>query len=211
MIIQISIRKSSGGDLSCIISSSFRKPGSATSAEASKLSHFGVLMNNLSMLEKTFADSDVLRLENDILSQLDRLGALKLFHTCLSRTRSRPGNSSVSEDIEEHQMESHVNADQMAKIVVSSGKKEKRKAKRVKSSWNEKDFYLLPSNSKPKHQHQNLSSPGKSSKYSGSRPKVARNEAELTVGVKVCSPLLQFYVLHDYFLGSYFLLVYINS
>lgn len=189
LIIQINIRKSSCADISCIINSNFRKP-----AEADQFSHFGVLMNNLNMLEKTFADSDVLRLESDILSQLDRLGALKLFHTCLSRTRSPPVNSLVTEYIQEHQMKSHVN-DHMAKIVVCSGKKEKRKAKRVKASEKEEDVYLLSSPSRTKHVHhqnQNLSSPGKSSKYNGTRPKITRNEAELTAGVKVCSHLLLF-------------------
>lgn len=140
LIIQINIRKSSWGDI--IINSNFCEPAeadqftSATGVQASKVSHFGVLMNTLNMLEKTFADSDVLRLENDILSQLDRLGALKLFHTCLTRTRSPPINTSVTEYIQEHQMNSQEN-DHMAKIVVRSGKKEKRKAKRVKAS--EKD------------------------------------------------------------------------
>ncbi|KAK1367827.1 RNA polymerase sigma factor sigC [Heracleum sosnowskyi] len=193
----INMRKSSCADISCIINSNFHKPAEAdqftstTSVQASKVSHFGVLMNNLNMLEKTFADSDVLRLENDILSQLDRLGALKLFHTCLSRTRSPPVNSLVTEYIQEHQMKSHVN-DHMAKIVVCSGKKEKRKAKRAKASEKEKDVYLLSSPSRTKHvyhQNQNLSSSGKSSKYNGSRPKITRNEAELTAGVKLVADL----------------------
>lgn len=214
LLIQINIRRSSCGDISCIINSNFRKPAevdqftSATSVQASKVSHFGVLMNNLNMLEKTFADSDVLRLENDILSQLDRLGALKLFHTCLSRTRSPPVNSLVTEYIEEHQMRNHVN-DYMAKIVVRSGKKEKRKAKRVKALQKEKDDNLLPSPSKTKHVHHqdhNLSSPRKSTKYSGPSTKIIRNEAELTVGVKVCLHLLLFCVFHDYILDSYFYL-----
>lgn len=193
----IIIRKSTCADISCIINCNFRKPDeanqytSATSVQASKVSHFGVLMNNLNMLEKTFADSDALRLENNILSQLDRLGALKLFYSCLSRTRSPPVNSLVTEYIQEHQMKSNVN-DQMAKIVVSSGKKEERKAKRVKVSEKEKDVYLLPSPSRTKHVHhqnQNLSSRRKSSKYRGSRPKLTRNEAELTAGVKLLADL----------------------
>ncbi|KAL8107220.1 hypothetical protein AgCh_023872 [Apium graveolens] len=193
----INIRKSSCSDISCIINSSFHRPAEAgeftstTSVQSSKVSHFGVLMNTLNMLEKTFADSDMLRLENDILSQLDRLGALKLFHTCLSRTGSPPINSSMTEYIQEHQTESLVN-DKLAKIVVRSGKKEKRKAKRVKASEKEHDVHLLPSPSRTKHVHrqnQNVSFTRKSSKYSGSRPKITRSEAELTAGVKLLADL----------------------
>ncbi|KAG5540532.1 hypothetical protein RHGRI_020672 [Rhododendron griersonianum] len=55
-----------------------------------KASHFGLLMENLDMLEATFADSYVGRLERDILGQLERVGALKLFHTCLLKTLKSP-------------------------------------------------------------------------------------------------------------------------
>lgn len=55
-----------------------------------KASDFSILMENLDMLEATFSDSYVGRLEREILGQLERLGALKLFHACLSKTLKSP-------------------------------------------------------------------------------------------------------------------------
>lgn len=163
-----------------------------TSLQASKTSHFRVLMNNLNMLEKTFADSDMVRLERDILVQLERLGALNLFHAFLSRSRSPTLvdlSDTSTESIEELHMNKHVD-ESMAEIVVHSRKKEKRKAKRVRAS----EKLSKANNEDPQQQK---SSSRRSVKYSGRKPKITRNEAEMSRGVQVHSYLLLFAMLHE--------------
>ncbi|KAK4742822.1 hypothetical protein SAY87_000823 [Trapa incisa] len=49
-------------------------------------SHFSLLMENVDALEATISSMDLLKLEKDILQHLGRLGALKLFQTCMSKT-----------------------------------------------------------------------------------------------------------------------------
>lgn len=157
-----------------------------TSLQASKTSHFRVLMNNLDMLERTFADSDTVRLERDILVQLERLGALNLFHAFLSRSVSPSlvdlSDASSTESIDKLQVQKHVD-ESTDDILVHSGKKEKRKAKRVRA-WDKL--------SKTNHVDPQLKkSPSKRYlKDSGRKPRISRNEAEMAGGVKVCSSLL---------------------
>lgn len=59
-----------------------------TSLEMRNASQFSSLLDNLDMLEDTVSGSDVIKSERDILLQLERLGAIKLFHTFLSRNLS---------------------------------------------------------------------------------------------------------------------------
>lgn len=147
-------------------------------------------MENLHILEETFVDSDVIRLENDILLQLGRLGAINLFYTCLSRPFE---NSNVldlvdipSEYIGEHKMKS-VKDDFVGKKFVRSGKmKERKSRKRTLKNTSEISPLSLPSTVDQKRF-------GKSSVLSvkrGSRSrirrlKIARNEAEMSKGIKV--------------------------
>ncbi|KAL2974937.1 hypothetical protein AAZX31_14G130200 [Glycine max] len=62
--------------------------------ESFRAQHFCLLMDNLFVLEETFADYEALRLEKAIILQLEKLGALKLFNVCLSRSL---GTSPVSD------------------------------------------------------------------------------------------------------------------
>ncbi|KAF2304409.1 hypothetical protein GH714_030813 [Hevea brasiliensis] len=56
------------------------------SSSKERTSRFGLLLENLIVMEESFADSDALKLERDILLQLGRIGAVKLFNKCLTST-----------------------------------------------------------------------------------------------------------------------------
>ncbi|RXH72714.1 hypothetical protein DVH24_012398 [Malus domestica] len=120
---------------------------SVNTLESCSAAHFSLLLKNLDALEETFANSDVLKLEKEILLQLGRLGALQLFDACLSRTLTSSSFFYLSDiptvPIEEHKMDKKVDND---------------RAKRA-------------------------------SKYRKSRLKIAKNEAEMSTGVKVIANL----------------------
>lgn len=149
-----------------------------------------MLMKNLDMLEYMFSDSHTVRLERDILEQLERLGALRLFHSCLSRTL----NSSSSFDLsnapaviveENNSVDSHVD-----NVVVRSGKKELRKSrrKRILEKENDTSVQKLPSKTISKNPHQPIfASVKRTSRSRNKRRKIARTEAEMSTGVKVVS------------------------
>lgn len=158
------------------------KEHSFMSSAGLRTSHYTLLLQNLNVLEETFADSGVSKLEKEILLQLGRLGALKLFEICLSRTLKTSSFLDLSdlptEPIEEHKME--------RKNIVRSGKKEERKS-RKRTSYDSKKFSgTLP----VKQMREGFKKPNPSSvrRASNSRSRrlmMAKNEAELSVGVKV--------------------------
>lgn len=86
-----------------------------------------------------------------------------------------------TESIEELHMNKHVD-ESMAEIVVHSGKKEKRKAKRVRAS----EKLSITNHEDPQQQ---LSSSRRSLKYSGRKPKITRNEAEMSRGIQLLAKL----------------------
>ncbi|KAM0968496.1 hypothetical protein ACFX2A_017142 [Malus domestica] len=129
---------------------------SVNTLESCSAAHFSLLLKNLDALEETFANSDVLKLEKEILLQLGRLGALQLFDACLSRTLTSSSFFYLSDiptvPIEEHKMDKKVD--------------------------NDRGF-----------DHPIVSSAKRASKYRKSRLKIAKNEAEMSTGVKVIANL----------------------
>lgn len=165
------------------------KLSSLTNLQAGKASHFGLLMENLDMLEATFNDSDLGRLERDILVQLERLGALRLFHIYLSRTLKSSTIFDLFDTPTELIKESRVNGIvdvHTGKVIVRSGKKEERKSRRERAS--EKAYLSSPSKSSQQgFQRSNFSSIKRSSNSRSRRIIIAKNEAEMSRGVKVMS------------------------
>ncbi|KAM7513116.1 hypothetical protein LguiB_011991 [Lonicera macranthoides] len=166
-----------------------------TSLQARKASQFNLLMKNLDRLEEIFVDSDVITLENNILMQLERLGALQLFQTFLSRSLELPTSVDASDlatgVIEEPRMNDRVD-DRMAKIVVRSGKKEERKTRRERrlekaKNVSEVALPLRTNHKRPKQHHFSLAR--RSSKSRGGRLKLIMNETEMSKGVKLVSDL----------------------
>ncbi|KAA8525195.1 hypothetical protein F0562_006941 [Nyssa sinensis] len=158
------------------------------SLQANKTSYFSLLMENLDILEETFADSDVVRLERDILVQLERLGALKLFYTCLSRTIKAPPSSELSDVSIELMEEGQTNGtvdDLVGKIVVCSGKKEVRKSRRERASEKADNIYTIHKDS----HRPSFSSARRPTNARSRKVKIARNEAEMSRGVKLVASL----------------------
>ncbi|KAG7965999.1 hypothetical protein I3843_08G027800 [Carya illinoinensis] len=162
---------------------------SSTSLQACKATHFNSLMENLHILEETFVDSDVIRLEKDILLQLGRLGAINLFYTCLSRSLEISNFLDlvdIPSQHREHKMRS-VKDDHIGKKVVRSGKlKERKSRKRTLVNASEISPLSLPSKVSQKYFGKpTVSSVKKGSRSRIRRLKIARNEAEMSRGVKV--------------------------
>ncbi|XP_031117976.1 RNA polymerase sigma factor sigC-like isoform X2 [Ipomoea triloba] len=161
--------------------------------ESSKAKHFGFLMQNLEMLEHIFADSDGVRLERDILVQLERIGALELFHTCLERTLKSSTSSNLTdvpiELIEEIQEDGLVNVN-VDKSVVSSGKRQERESRRKRQPKNTRGIKveLLPKRFGDPRQPK-LSSGKKLGNSRNTRQNIAKNEIEMSIGIKVVAEL----------------------
>lgn len=139
-------------------------------------------MENLVVLEDTFADSDVVSLERNILVQLEKIGALKFLRTSFSEISKYP--LSVSP----------INEETVKKPIVHSTRKVERKSQRERMSKKLNgvctvEFQSQATNHK-NSRRVNLSS-RRSSNTKRGRAKITRNEAELSRGVKVLfSPLL---------------------
>lgn len=149
-----------------------------------KASHFGLLMENLDMLEATFADSYVGRLERDILGLLERVGVLKLFHTCLSKTLESPSIFYLSDTSTQLIKQPSINEAvdvHIGDIVVRSRKKEERKSRRGRASP-KASMLALPSKLIQKD-----SQPKGLSNSRSRRLSIARNEAEMSRQFKVIS------------------------
>lgn len=156
-------------------------------------SDYSLLIENLYVLESTFADSDVLRLEREILQQLGRLGALKLFNACLSRTPKTSSIFNLSDvpvvHVEEHTMKGTVETHK-GKIIIHSKRKEKRKSRteRVSGKSSKTSLLSLPSEAVcGKFQRHTVSLMSRELNSRSRRSMIARNEAEMSKGVKVVS------------------------
>lgn len=151
-----------------------------------KASDFSILMENLDMLEATFSDSYVGRLEREILGQLERLGALKLFHACLSKTLKSPTffdfsdmpTQLIKQPLINETVDVHV-----AEIVVRSRKKEERKSRRGRASQ-KASLLALPSKIIQKGSLQKRPSNSRSRRLT-----IAKNEAEMSRQLKLVDDL----------------------
>lgn len=160
--------------------------------KSSKAKHFGFLMLNLEMLEHIFADSYVVRLERDILVQLERIGALELFHTCLERTLKSSSFSNLTdvpnELIEEIQEDGLLNVN-VDKSVVSSGKRQERESRKKRQPKNTSGIKveLLPTGFEQYPRQPKLSSRKKLGNSRNTQQNIAKNEIEMSIGIKVVS------------------------
>lgn len=149
---------------------------------SSKL-QFSYLLENLDRVEDILADTDLVRLERDILVQIGRLGAFKLFHACLIRTLAASSpvdpNILLSENFRGY-LTYFPLGKQDVTTIVRSGKAEERKLRRTKafSSRSEKV-------QDSKVSCFTRSAWPKSFPKSRSRSLIARNESEMSKGVKV--------------------------
>ncbi|KAK6140892.1 hypothetical protein DH2020_025354 [Rehmannia glutinosa] len=166
-----------------------------TSLQATQASQFKLLMKNLDILEDMFSDSNAVRLERDILEQLERLGALRLFHSCLSRTLKSSDSIDLSnapvEIVEERRVNDSVD-NHVSKVFIQSGKKELRKLRRTRKSEKESAIYLQELSSDTisrDFQQPKFVSPIRTSRSRNKRQKIARNEAEMSTGVKMVAEL----------------------
>lgn len=170
MMFQMNVNKISHGGLHAQMHIDEDKTKSPSSVQVRKTTKYSLLMENLDILEQIFADSNVVRLESHILEQLGRLGALNLFHACLSRTLRTPSEFEISQ------------------VVVRSGKKEERRSRRERAlrKADKISTLSLPSKVTRRKPKQNTFSSAKRPRNTRSRRlAIARNEEELSRGVKV--------------------------
>ncbi|XP_011081724.1 RNA polymerase sigma factor sigC isoform X2 [Sesamum indicum] len=194
---KVAVGKGSSDGLSSLLekhietSNSEDKLAYLTSLQATQLSQFRLLMKNLDMLEDMFSDSNVVRLERDILEQLERLGALRLFYSCLSRTLKSSTSFDLSNATTELVEEPKVNdsVDNHVGEVVRSGRKELRKLRRKRMLDKESGITTqeLPTVTISK-QHK-YASARRASRSRNKRQRIARNEAEMSSGVKLVAEL----------------------
>ncbi|KVH89925.1 RNA polymerase sigma-70 [Cynara cardunculus var. scolymus] len=149
-----------------------------TSLQANNISQYRLLLENLVVLEDTFADSDVVTLERDILVQLEKLGALRLLRTSFSEIQKHPfSTNSINEGI--------------VKPIVPSTRKIQRKSQRERTSKKGNGVPMGFRSEAIKHKNSrrvNFSSRRSSNSKAG-RLKITRNEAELSQGVKMVANL----------------------
>ncbi|MCL7025672.1 hypothetical protein MKW94_025100 [Papaver nudicaule] len=158
-----------------------------SSFHTNKTSYFGLLVDSLEKVEEIFVDEEVIRLEKDIMMQLGKLGALKLFHAYLSRnlkatttTAAAPLSFSIPLPVipEDSPVNGAVNDEVDNVITVRSGRKEERISKRKRALENAaKLSYLSPTMKK-------ISRANFSSNKRSKRVIVAKNESEMSRGVK---------------------------
>ncbi|KAK9072066.1 hypothetical protein SSX86_008498 [Deinandra increscens subsp. villosa] len=150
-----------------------------TSLQAKKISQYRLLLENLLVLEDTFADSDVVTLEQDILVQLGKIGALKFLRTSFSEVPKCPFSKiPITEET--------------VKPIVPSTRKFERKSKRERTSKKVNEVCTVEFRSQATHHKNsrqvNFSSRRVSRSKSG-KLKITRNEAELSRGVKMVANL----------------------
>ncbi|KAK4274231.1 hypothetical protein QN277_017488 [Acacia crassicarpa] len=164
-----------------------------TNFQSFKASHFRLLMENLDILEETFSDSEVLKLEKDIKLQLGKLGALEFLNSRLSGSLETSCSLDFSNKHPEQVGEHNTNgkADyHLDKVVVRSKRKEnKPRRKRALTSTK------VLSQSLPSETFQDgllrlpASSVKRASTYKNRRATVAKKEAEMSTAVKVLTGL----------------------
>lgn len=193
LFVQAALGKGSGDGLYSLLDNEIQRSnnedkwGYLTSLQATQGSRYRLLMKNLDMLEYMFSDSDAVRLERDILEQLERLGALRLFHSCLSRTLNSSSSFDLSnapaEIVEEPRVNDSVD-NHMNKVIVRSGKKELRKSRRKRTLEKETDISGQESTDS---RQPIFVSARKNLRSRYKRRKIARTEGEMSSGVKVVS------------------------
>ncbi|KAM1364944.1 hypothetical protein ACFX13_044029 [Malus domestica] len=166
---------------------------SSKGLEACSAAHFSLLLKNLDALEESFANSDVLKLENEILLQLGRLGALQLFNAYLSRTLTSSSFFDLSDiptvPIEEYKMDKKVDNDRGKTIVWSGKKEERRSRKRASDNARVSSELLSPKTTWEGFKPPTVSSAKRASNSRRRRLTIVLNEAELSTGVKVIAKL----------------------
>lgn len=165
-----------------------------TCLQGSKLLYFRLLMKNLDLLEETIAASEAVQLESDILVQLKMLGVLKYFQSCLSKTPSVSTCYDMfhapSNPVGKPKTKGCLDDDVVERVFIHSTRKEERKVRRKRSM--EKGSKKLDSRSKVILKYHQESLPFSGRTQTNSRRKkriVARNEAELSRGIKVAADL----------------------
>lgn len=163
---------------------------SAKGLQAASASHFSLLMENLDALEATISSTDLLRLERDILQHLGRLGALKLFQTCLSKTLGDSTSKSYEPShlaIEQSEGEKgSEEAEKVAETIVRSGKGRVRKMKQQGEFKKADRIYEHSLPSFVGRQPVN-SSARRTFNSKRRRLMIAKSEAEMSKGIKVIS------------------------
>ncbi|KAJ3701821.1 hypothetical protein LUZ61_005526 [Rhynchospora tenuis] len=147
---------------------------------------FGLLMENLNEIEEILGSKELELLESDIIQQIKRLGALKLFHECLSRNlASTPLESNIL------QLEVPLEKPKDKVKVVRSGKSQERKLKRIealhKRAIERESFIFKPHTDCKKSLkcHRRIISFG----WKSINHYTAKEESEFSEGVKVASKL----------------------
>lgn len=195
LFIQVALGKGSGDGLYRLlnndsqVSNNEDKSAYIINSQAAQTPQYRLLMKNLDMLEYMFADSDAVGLERDILEQLRRLGALRLFHSFLSKTLKSSSSCDLSNAPTENVDKSRINdsvENHTGKVAVQSGKKELRKSRRKISL--EEGSAILPSETISNDLQRPKFAPARRNLRSRNKKlKIARNEAEMSSGVKVVS------------------------
>lgn len=159
-------------------------------------SHFGMLMENLDVLEETFADSEALRLKKNIISQIEKLGALELFNDCLTTSfgTSRVSNctNEVLEQVEENKRNCKFD-DYTGKVIVHSSKRKESRTRRKRISVSiapsSKSLPLEDNNQENTLRSSPASFVKKVSYTKNRRMAIAQREVEMSKGVKVLAEL----------------------
>ncbi|RDX61363.1 RNA polymerase sigma factor sigC, partial [Mucuna pruriens] len=153
----------------------------STKFETFRAQHFRLLMENLGVLEETFADSEALRLEKDIILQLEKLGALELFNVYLSRSLGTSFESDYTDKVNDYK----------SKAFVQSRKKKENEIRR------KREFVTTEVSSQSYSIKADLedllcfsaSFVERASNTKSKRIMVAKREAEMSKGVKVLAEL----------------------
>ncbi|XP_028802154.1 RNA polymerase sigma factor sigC [Neltuma alba] len=151
----------------------------STNFQSFKASHFRLLMENLDILEETFSDSEVLRLEKDIILQLGKLGALEFFNSRLSGSLQTSSFLDISdkhpEQVGEHKTNGQADYHLGKSVVRSKRKENKPRRKRALTSEPIQEDLLRLAASNVK----------RASNYKNRRVIIAKKEAEMSTAVKV--------------------------
>ncbi|XP_010244378.1 PREDICTED: RNA polymerase sigma factor sigC [Nelumbo nucifera] len=165
------------------------------SLQARKISCFSLLMENVEKIEDIFVSSDLIRLEKGILVQLEKLGALNLFHACLSRTVKVSSalnlHSALKECSKKYLMDGEM-SDHVDHITVPSRRKEERKLRRERESKRASKKPALKSSPKcgiGGPQQSTISIAKRPASAKSRRLMIARNESEMSRAVKEVSCL----------------------